>query len=607
MKSVAAFLIAVFPLIVTGAEIMDAIPDDAVVVIAGQHPNALQELRRILDECVPATVSASAAGARMPLLGQLSDLRGILDKQQIEEGGSINDAGAVIVLAGADGGAQVLFLESVEEAAWRDANRSRVKSGGSAEEVSKDGRRSYFTFNSGFLVTARSPEAIGAYQRVKAGKLSAARRERLGALLGAHLAAANVSAPALVRAWSSKTNTAANAVAAGLCEILDGYSTGLDTIPFPEKLIAAITGDFLSHGGEIYLAADVTPDGTEITGSVELKQGGFYRSMFAAQKGGAEEALDLVPSCAVAALAVSFDGDVFRSYARGLVASYVGGVLSDQAALPASLKLAQQIFEEFKDKIGFRRTVFMSLAAEDGKYAGAAIAAKVPDANAAASLLSKSLAQLYGDVMLQSHARQLGFFLNSPETVAGKGGVIAVNVPFGVSAMPPARARRIKDIMGTQIVWRVVPVDRAGTPAVIAGEGIADKTAEGLAGEAGGMFPGGTHGAGTVMAGFLNLPQMVASRMKVYTKLAGGSMPLYNAPDTRPGCSLGLGVAGDGLALRCSVPNQQIKAAYAVLRGNAKTTVIKPAAAKEGSDVRSGKPDGPKGLNRPKPHRVMDP
>ena len=564
-----------------GADIFSVIPEDAVVVVVARNYDVgVGSLRRFADGCVPSTLPAGAERAGLPFLGQLTELRGILDKTEQEYGGSASDALGLVVFVSEGGKTRAVTLEPVAEGPWQAANASSIRQTPRGAQVVRGNRQFFFRFNGEYLVSSRDAEAVSAYEKCLGKGLSGGRRSALEQLLQTHMIAANVSAPSLAKVWTSKQPTAAEAVAAAMCEHFKQCFGGTELLPLPEKFLSTVASDYLTNSDETYIGIDVTNDRVEFSGSAGMGRGSRYQAIIAEQAGGGEEACRLAPNAAVAAVCLSLEGEALWSYARGLVGPYVGGVLKDQTAIPNSLKAGQQVFDDFRSKVGLKRAAFALVCAEDGRHPVPVLAAEVADAKAAITALSNSITSLYGDAMLRYYGKQRGLYLGVPVKEQADADAATVKMPFSVSATDPVRAAMFKDVFGAHIVWRFAAMEQDAQQVVVAGQFTKSDMVKAVCSS----FPAGTEGmVGEFKPGdkaiggaFVNLPLLAAARMKAAAKIAGTPVSGYQALPVVPGCAVRAYATEEGVAFEGMIPMEQVRAAFTVL-GKAAPKVVKPA------------------------------
>jgi hypothetical protein len=568
MKGLLAAAVLFIAAAAYGGEIYDVIPDDAIVVaVADKYEDGVGALKRLLDACVPASMPGELGGARMPLLGELVDLRKTLDQAQ-EEAGAYESPLGIGILAGADGKARVVTFEPVSEADWKTANAPHLREGPGVQQLNRGAKTIYYQFNGAYLITSTEAEGIREYARCIERPLSAARRKGIAEALSERSVAVNISAPTVVRAWAGGRKGGSDIVASAISQYFDGYATGTNTIPMPASFISAVITDYATYGDEIYVAADIADDRVEFSARARVKEGSLYAAILSSHEGKAREALSLVPATAAAALAVSFAGDIFWEHARSMLGSYVGGALKEQAGVSLSLKIVQQVFDEYRLTVGLEKAALALVRTADGKYPAPVLVAETADSKAAVSSLAKGLVTLYSDNMLASYGKQEGFYLSAPVLEQKTADAATVKIPFSMSSLDPVNAARVKGILGGEIVWRLAAMQRGGGQAVVAGEfsqqGPMDAVTKAPAAGAGVFFSGGVAGK-AVAAGFVNLPALAGERLKVALQVAGKDTGGVNYGTAKAPCTVTCYASGDGLTLEGKIPAEQIKSAFGVI------------------------------------------
>ena len=456
-------------------DVFSVIPDaSAVVVITNDYAAAVAELDAFLKASVPDAVSltGSSADAVLPLSKTLPAVRKDVAGLAAAPADGIRTKGmaaAAFIVWPPDKSAWLL-IRQVDEAAWLKAHAGK-RTESAAGVVTVRGERPFScVIERGFLIAARDASTIDAYNRMKAKPLA---RDRAGVMqlsLTAKKWAANISTPTL-RAVYGSSSAAAPAIAEALDSLPSCAPVGLDTTPVPSTVFAQLLSDLIANTGEIYLAADVTPEGVKLSGNLNLPAAGLYRLMLAEQKGSAPDVAALASPRPVVALGVSLQGPLFWEYAKGYPPKFVAGLPSGGGA--ASLDVWTAAADSLREKVGLDNAALIWNGMGEGRCPSPVLVAQAADGEAAVDAVSRVIKSLYGDAALRKHCGAMGLILQQPvvETaVVQERSVTTVTIPFTMSAEEPAKVAKIRQTLGSQLVWRVTAASLGPRQVVVAGD-----------------------------------------------------------------------------------------------------------------------------------------
>jgi hypothetical protein len=574
------------------SDIYSVIPNDcAVLVVTNEYGAALAALDGLLKASIPESVNVSgpAADAIFPLVRALPALRKDVGALAAAQAGGVkaDRPAAAALIVWAPNKAAGILIRQVDEAAWLKAHPARAKESLSGV-VTVGGERPFaYVIERGFVVAAADAATLEAYNKMKTRPLTSQRTSPLQLALTSKTFAANVSMPTLRSVYGAPA-FAGEAMARAVDAWRQAASIGIDTTPLPRTVIVQALSDLVAQTDEMFFSADVSTEGVTLSGNLSLQAAGLYRLMLAEQEGGAADAAALMSPRPAAVASLSLQGPLFWEYAKGYPPRFVAGFPAGGGT--TSLSAWTAAADTLREKVGLSNAAVVWSSTADGRRPSPIFVAEAADGKAAMDAMAQIIKALYGDEALKAYCGTLGLILQPPavETAAVQGRpVTTVKIPFTMSAAEPVKVAKVRQLLGTELVWRATAASFGPRQVVVAGD---FPTVDSLMAFVNALQPRALDGRAAKSHVMLavDLPRAAAARLNASLKQSGKKPLPLTVPVTARPITLAIGPGADGASIEAELPADQVRCSYATI--NSYVSAMSAAVVNAAAEKRGQKP-----------------